>query len=108
MVRKHENAKKPKKVSCEICGETCKAVLHHHHIIPRTDPKCTDDWVNVCVICSNCHNKVHADEIKIIGVFPATKLPYKRILVHEINGISNVPGIEKTYYQRNSNEDKTS
>jgi hypothetical protein len=96
MTRIFKNSK-PKKVSCEICAEENKAVLHHHHIIPRTDPRCTNDWLNVCVICSNCHNKVHANQIKIVGVFPSTQLPYKRTLVYEINGVSNVPGITEPY-----------
>jgi hypothetical protein len=88
---------KPKKIKCEICAESSKSVLHYHHIIPQTDPGCTDDWINVCIVCSNCHNKIHADEIKVIGIFPSTQLPYKRTLVYEKNGICNVPGIDKEY-----------
>jgi hypothetical protein len=97
-MRKRSSCKKPNKIHCEICGELNKAVLHYHHIIERTDLNCTDDWINVCVICSNCHNRVHAKQIKIIGIFPSTKLPYKRTLVYEIDGISNVPGITRTYH----------
>jgi hypothetical protein len=89
---------KPKKIDCEICKESNKSVLHYHHIVERTDPNCTDDWGNVCIICANCHNRVHNNEIKIIGVFPSTKLPYSRTLVFEINGVSNVPGITSPYY----------
>lgn len=82
---------------CEICGETNKAFLHKHHIIERTDPNTShDDW-NLAIICSNCHNKVHDDQIKIVGVFPSTKLPYKRTLVYEEGGVSNLPGITKPY-----------
>ena len=90
--------KKPTKVCCEICAENNLSVLHYHHIIPRTEHECTDDWTNVCVICSNCHNKVHGGQIKILGIFASTKLPYKRTLVYESNGVQNVPGIESTYY----------
>lgn len=97
MVRKR--TPKPKKISCEICNLTCKSVLHYHHIIPRTEPDCTDDWINVCVICSNCHNRVHSDEIKIIGIFPSTKIPYRRTLVFEENGSSNAPGIKEALYK---------
>lgn len=82
-----------KKINCEICNEDNKAVLHRHHIIPRTEALCDNSWGNVCVICSNCHNKTHAGQIKIIGVFPSTKLPYARTLVFEENGKSNAPGI---------------
>lgn len=83
---------------CEICGETNKAVLHKHHIVERTDPNCTDDWGNVCIVCANCHSKIHDDQIKIVGVYPSTKLPYGRTLVHEIDGVSNCPGITEPYY----------
>jgi hypothetical protein len=92
--------KKPTKVCCEICNEDNLAVLHYHHIIPRTQHECTDDWTNVCVICSNCHNKVHGDQIKIIGIFASTKLPYKRTLVYENKGVPNVPGVDKPYYTK--------
>jgi hypothetical protein len=78
------------KINCEICGEDNKSVLHRHHIVERTDPNCTNEWGNICVICSNCHNRVHANQIKIIGIFPSTKLPYKRTLVFEENGKPNI------------------
>jgi 5-methylcytosine-specific restriction endonuclease McrA len=87
---KNRQARKPKKVSCEICECQVKATLHWHHIIPRTDPKCTDDWKNVVVVCSNCHNKIHADIIKIFGIYDSTKLPYKRTVVFEENGKKNI------------------
>jgi hypothetical protein len=88
---------KLKKVSCEICGESSKATLHTHHIVERTNPESTEDWSNLCVICANCHNKVHANTIKIIGVYPSTKPPYGRFLVFEENGISNLPGVKDPY-----------
>lgn len=75
---------------CEICGENEKSALHKHHIIPRTDPLSTNDDNNLAIICASCHNKVHANIIKIIGIYPSTKLPYKRILVYEINGKKNI------------------
>ena len=99
-IKKGSGTRKPKKVDCEICGEKNKATLHYHHIIPRTEDDCTDDWSNVCIICSNCHNKVHDYIIEIIGVFNSTKLPYKRTLVYKINGVCNVPGVEDTFYHR--------
>jgi hypothetical protein len=43
---------------------------------------------------------VHEGKIKIIGVLPSTHLPYKRILVYEENGISNVPGIQEVFYKK--------
>jgi hypothetical protein len=80
---------------CEICDEPNPAVLHKHHIVERTDPDTSNHENNLAIICSNCHNKIHAKppQIKIIGVFPSTKLPYKRTLVYEINGVSNAPGL---------------
>lgn len=79
---------------CEICECALKATLHKHHIVERTDPNCTNHIMNLAVLCSNCHNLVHAKTIKIIGLFPSTKLPYKRTLVYEIDGKSNAPGLE--------------
>ena len=80
---------------CEICEENNKAVLHKHHIVERKDPNTSNHEMNLCIICSNCHNKIHATppQIRIIGIFPSTKLPYKRTLVFEENGESNVPGL---------------
>jgi 5-methylcytosine-specific restriction endonuclease McrA len=84
---------------CEICGEKNTAVLHKHHIVERTDPNTNNDDMNLTIICSNCHNKVHAKQIKIIGLFPSTQLPYKRTLIYEENGVSNVPEITESYYK---------
>lgn len=85
--------KKPKhrpKIECEVCGEKDIKVLDRHHIIPRTDPRCTNDDYNLAILCSSCHRKVHAGKIKIIGVFPGTKPPSGLILVYEINEKANV------------------
>ena len=61
-----------KKLSaCEICGFSGKA-LHAHHMIPRTDPNCTDDFANLATLCANCHNEVHAHEKIIEGRFLTT------------------------------------
>jgi 5-methylcytosine-specific restriction endonuclease McrA len=80
--------RKPKKIVCEVCGYD--KALHWHHIIPRTDADCTDDWKNVAVLCSNCHNRVHDNEIKILGIYNSTKQPYNRFLEFSINGLSNM------------------
>lgn len=90
--------KKLEKIICEICSESDKSTLHKHHIIPRTDPNCTDHPFNLAVICSNCHNKVHAEVIKIIGIYPSTKLPYHRTLIYETIGNGNNSGITEPYY----------
>ena len=82
-------------IICEICGENNKAVLHKHHIIERTDPNTSNHEYNLAIICANCHNKIHAkpSQIKIIGIFPSTKLPYKRTVIYEENGKSNAPDL---------------
>lgn len=95
--RRKGSSKKPKKIECEICGENNLATLHEHHIIPRTDNSCNDDWLNVCIVCSNCHNKIHSEQIRIIGIYPSTKQPYNRSVICEENGESNLPEITKPY-----------
>lgn len=86
--------KKPPKIKCEVCGENNKEVLDHHHIIPRTDPNCTNHGLNLAVICSNCHRKTHANILKIIGVYPSTS---GRVLIYEIDGKKNLD-IDVPYY----------
>lgn len=62
-----------RKEFCEICGTTKRSTIDRHHIIPRTDPRCTDNLGNIAIICSNCHRSVHANEIIIEGVFFTTE-----------------------------------
>jgi 5-methylcytosine-specific restriction endonuclease McrA len=82
--------KKLKKEECEICGERDKSTLDFHHIIPRTDPRCTNDSMNLAIICSTCHRKSHSGSIEIVGVFPSTKPPNGRTLVFKKDGKSNL------------------
>ena len=89
--------KRPKQ-ECEVCGEKNIKVLHRHHIIERKEIGTSNDDFNLAVICGNCHMRVHAGEIKIIGVFPSTKPPMGRTLVFEVNGIANIPGITEAYF----------
>jgi len=60
------------KVSCEICSLDKKAILHRHHIIPRTDPRSTNSDANLAILCPNCHSCVHTGEIIIIGLYNTT------------------------------------
>lgn len=62
-----------KKKQCEVCGESNIKVLDRHHIIPRTDPSCTELDSNLAVVCSNCHRMIHAGEIIIEGVFKTSE-----------------------------------
>lgn len=81
--------KKPEKVACEVCGEKDKNVLDLHHIIPRTEPECTNSGMNLAVLCSTCHRKVHLGNLKILGVYPSTSKT-GRTLVYELDGVKNL------------------
>ncbi len=80
---------KPKKIICEVCGSKEKKILHHHHIIPRTHPDCTNDWDNLAVVCPNCHMSHHSGTITILGVVESTSLT-GRLLIFIKDGIKNV------------------
>tara|TARA_Y100000310_G_C20465772_1_gene707580 strand:+ start:522 stop:866 length:345 start_codon:yes stop_codon:yes gene_type:complete len=88
-----------KKVECEICGIKEIEVLHKHHITERTEIDTSNHLMNLAVICSNCHNKVHAGRIEIVGLFPSTKLPYRRTLVYVLDGKPNIEGITEPYFK---------
>ena len=68
------------KETCEICKLTDKSVLHIHHIIPRCDPRCTNDNNNLAIVCSNCHNKIHSGDIIIIGVYSSTDVNGRKLM----------------------------
>lgn len=87
--------KRPK-LKCEIegCDMDNPAALHRHHIIERTEIGTSNNDFNLAILCANHHNLLHAGNLKIIGVFPGTKSPSGRILVYEIDGKCNVPGLE--------------
>lgn len=61
------------RTECEICGMRNKKAIDFHHIIPQTDPRCTNGISNLAIICSNCHRLVHAHEIIIEGVFQTSQ-----------------------------------
>lgn len=63
---------KLKKDLCEICSCDRSAALNIHHIIPRCDPRCSNDNHNLAVVCHTCHDLIHAGEITIIGVYSST------------------------------------
>lgn len=60
------------KKACEICGLADLSIIHRHHIIPQSDPRCTNSHDNLACLCPNCHSKVHTGELIIIGVYPST------------------------------------
>ncbi len=53
---------------------------------------------NTCVVCSNCHEKLHAGLIHIIGIYPSTKPPLGRSVIYESDIIKNETGITEPYY----------
>ena len=89
------------KNKCEI--ETCNVsepkLLHFHHIIERTEANTNNHDFNLAILCANCHALTHTGKLKIIGVFPSTKLPNKRVLIYELDGKRNIDGIDSPYVQ---------
>lgn len=80
------------KSKCEIenCTVTIPEALHLHHIIERTEINTTNNSYNLAIICATHHALIHCGRIKIIGVYPSTKLPNKRVLVYEMDGKKNL------------------
>lgn len=70
--RRKSGQEKLKKDRCEICKYDNPAALNIHHIIPRCDPRCTNDNYNLSIVCHTCHDLIHAGEITIIGVYFTT------------------------------------
>jgi len=60
------------KDSCEICDFSNPDALNVHHIIPRCDPRCTNNNENLAIVCHSCHDLIHAGHITIIGVYAST------------------------------------
>lgn len=96
---------------CEIdeCKET--EFLHLHHIVERSEINTSNHNFNLAILCPLHHSYVHHGKLKIIGVFPSTKLPNARTLVYELNGVKNldidIPYVTfeaKSYKLRNKNE----
>jgi hypothetical protein len=88
------------KNKCEIetCNITDPNLLHLHHIIERTEVNTNNHDYNLAILCANCHALTHSNKLKIIGVYPSTKLPNKRILVYELDGKRNIEGIDTSYF----------
>lgn len=71
--KRHRGQIKLLKETCEICGYNNPAALNIHHIIPRCDPRCTNNNYNLSIVCHICHDLIHAGQITIIGVYDSTK-----------------------------------
>lgn len=91
--------KKLIKNKCEIeeCNVTDPNLLHLHHIIERTEENTTNHDFNLAILCANCHALTHTGKLKIIGVYPANIPPNGRILIYELDGKRNFPGIDEPY-----------
>lgn len=89
------------KNKCEIegCDVDDKDALHFHHIIERTQVNTTNHSFNIAIICATHHELAHSGRLKIIGVFPSTKLPNHRTLIYELDGKKNMEGVTSPYIQ---------
>lgn len=89
------------KDKCEIesCNVTDSNLLHLHHIIERTEINTNNSNFNLAILCANCHALTHSGRLKIIGVYPSTKLPNKRVLIYELDGKKNIDGIDQPYVE---------
>jgi hypothetical protein len=89
------------KNKCEI--ESCTVedpnLLQLHHIIERTEVNTTNHNFNLAILCANCHGLTHSGRLKIIGVYPSTRLPNQRTLIYELDGKRNIEGIDTPYVQ---------
>jgi hypothetical protein len=82
MQRRKRGQIKLKKESCEICGDDRIATLNIHHIIPRCDPRSSNNNNNLAILCHNCHDLVHAGELIILGVYPSTAIGGRTLMWH--------------------------
>ena len=94
MLRKKRTGETLKKVSCEVCKYDNPDALHIHHIIPRADPRCSNNLNNLAVLCAICHNLVHVGDITIIGVYSGTS---GRTLMFYRKG--EEPPLERRYWK---------
>jgi hypothetical protein len=83
VIRRKRGQVKLKKEFCEICRYDNPAALNFHHIIPRCDPRCTNDNTNIAIICHICHDLIHAGEIIILGVYSSTAKNGRTLLWHK-------------------------
>jgi len=82
---------------CEIDDCEVRECLHLHHVIERTEINTCNDSLNLCILCPTHHALAHDGKLKIIGIFPSTKLPNGRTVIYELNGQRNIEGIDHPY-----------
>jgi uncharacterized membrane protein len=66
-----------------VCGFDNPHALNIHHVIPRCDPRSTNDNINLAILCHTCHDLVHAGDIIILGVFSSTALGGRTVVWHK-------------------------
>lgn len=78
------------KCEIEFCQINDSRLLELHHIVERTKIATTNHNFNLAILCGTHHAMTHTNRLKIIGVFPSTKLPNGRTLVYELDGRRNI------------------
>jgi predicted HNH restriction endonuclease len=79
----NKKIKKKTDKKCHFCEESDYNVLDVHRITPGAEGGKYSEFNTVCC-CSNCHRKIHADEIKIVGKYYTTAGKY--VINYIING----------------------
>ena len=81
MPKKTRKQRKKLAGECFFCENKNYAVLHIHRITPGSK---YFDWGEL-VVCSNCHNRIHNNQLIILGKFRST---HRRgwILIYKENG----------------------
>ena len=82
MIRRKRGQPKLPKDICEVCGFNNPNAINTHHIIPRCDPRCSNDNHNLAILCHVCHDLVHAGDIIIIGVYASTAKGGRTLMWH--------------------------
>ena len=47
-------------------------MIHKHHIIPKSDPRSSNNDNNLAIVCPTCHARIHTGEIIVLGVYQTT------------------------------------
>ncbi len=90
--------KKLKKEYCEVCDTKDVSTLHLHHLVERTEIGTSNHPLNLAILCANCHARVHANEIELVGLYPSTKPPNGRSLIFKEGDKQNFDiGVTRVY-----------
>ena len=81
--------------NCNICDPN---LLELHHIIQRTEQNTTNNQMNLAILCCLHHKMIDNGRLKIISIYPSTKLPNCRSLVYILDGKKNID-IDEPYFE---------